>query len=254
MISPPVAKLSPNGTRSVLVVVPFDGALKRRVRICAEGLFGTETNSPIEDPGMRKISRHPHWLVGLCAIFIAASPLCGLWPTRPISYQSNTQYGVALPNASLPTGSDEVRAADGTSCRSAVGGDGAYMDTGVIGSPGQDSSDFSGAVYTRLVVPLGGRQKRLNCAVSLRAGNPEAENGAGSCPHGPFGPGFVRGKLAGPRLVLRRHEAQSGCRSSSQRCPYPRKLPKRPAIEPTPEPAAADPIVTSSVVTSDSLY
>jgi len=71
---------------------------------------------------------------------------------------------VALPNASLATGSDEVRAADGTSCRSAVGGDGAYVDSGVIGSPGQSNSDFSGAVYTRLVVPLGGRKKRLDCA------------------------------------------------------------------------------------------
>lgn len=79
-------------------------------------------------------------------------------------FQSNTQYGVSLPNASLPTGSDEVRAADGTSCRSAVGGDGAYVDTGVIGSPGQSNADFSGAVYTRLVVPLGGRKKRLDCA------------------------------------------------------------------------------------------
>lgn len=46
-VSPPVAKLGPNGTRSVLVVVPFDGAVKRRVRICAEGLFGTEATSQL---------------------------------------------------------------------------------------------------------------------------------------------------------------------------------------------------------------
>lgn len=46
-VSPAIAKLSPNGTRTVLVVVPFDGALKRRVRICAEGLFGTETTSQL---------------------------------------------------------------------------------------------------------------------------------------------------------------------------------------------------------------
>lgn len=46
-VSPAVAKLSPNGTRTILVVVPFDGALKRRVRICAEGLFGTETTSQL---------------------------------------------------------------------------------------------------------------------------------------------------------------------------------------------------------------
>ena len=112
---------------------------------------------------MRKISRHPHRLIKLAVVVIAA------WPLRALAadtnfFQSNTQYGVALPNAALPSGSDEVRAADGTSCRSAVGGDGAYVDTGVIGSPGQSGSDFSGAVYTRLVVPLGGRTKRLDCA------------------------------------------------------------------------------------------
>lgn len=46
-VSPPVAKISPNGTRSVLVVVPFDGAPNRRVRICAEGLFGSERTSQL---------------------------------------------------------------------------------------------------------------------------------------------------------------------------------------------------------------
>jgi hypothetical protein len=46
-VSPPVTKLNPNGTRSVLVVVPFEGAKTRRVRICAEGLFGTENISQL---------------------------------------------------------------------------------------------------------------------------------------------------------------------------------------------------------------
>ena len=46
-VSLPVVKLSPKGTRSVLVVVPFDGAPTRRVRICAEGLFGTENTSKL---------------------------------------------------------------------------------------------------------------------------------------------------------------------------------------------------------------
>lgn len=111
---------------------------------------------------MRKISRHPHRFVGFCALFIAVLP-GSTWADDNHFYQNHTQYGVALPNTSLPMGADEVRGADGTSCRSAVGGDGAYVDTGIIGSPGQDGSEFSGAVYTRLVVPLGGRPKRLNC-------------------------------------------------------------------------------------------
>ena len=112
---------------------------------------------------MRKISRHPHRLLALGLVVMATSAGHTLADETNF-FQSNTQYGVSLPNASLPTGSDEVRAADGTSCRSAVGGDGAYVDTGVISSPGQSNSDFSGAVYTRLVIPLGGWKKRLDCA------------------------------------------------------------------------------------------
>jgi len=46
-VSPPVARLGPNGTRSVLVIVPFEGAPARRVRICAEGLFGIENSSQL---------------------------------------------------------------------------------------------------------------------------------------------------------------------------------------------------------------
>jgi hypothetical protein len=100
-------------------------------------------------------------MLGLAAMAASTSPALA---DDTNFFQSNTQYGVSLPNASLSTGSDEVRAADGTSCRSAVGGNGAYVDTGVIGSPGQGSTDFSGAVYTRLVVPLGGGKRRLDCS------------------------------------------------------------------------------------------
>ena len=78
-------------------------------------------------------------------------------------YQSNTQFGVNLPNAALPSGSDEVRAADGTSCRSAVGGNGAYLDSGVIGSPGGNGLGETGAIYSRVVIPLGETPRRLDC-------------------------------------------------------------------------------------------
>ena len=78
-------------------------------------------------------------------------------------YQSNTQFGVNLPNATLPSGSDEVRAADGTSCKSAVGGNGAYLDSGVIGSPGGNGLSESGAIYSRIVIPLGETPRRLDC-------------------------------------------------------------------------------------------
>lgn len=83
-------------------------------------------------------------------------------------FTRSENYGVNLPQTVLPNGADEVRTADGTSCRSAVGGDGAYADFGVIGAPENnntslDSSSGSVAVYGRVVVPLGGRSERLDC-------------------------------------------------------------------------------------------
>ena len=77
--------------------------------------------------------------------------------------QNNQQFGVNLPQASLPSGSDEIRTTDGATCRSAVGGDGAYMDVGVIGSPESQDANASAAAYGRLVIPLGHKAKRLDC-------------------------------------------------------------------------------------------
>jgi hypothetical protein len=72
------------------------------------------------------------------------------------------QTGFTLPGVTLPQGQDEVRAADGTTCRSAVSGSGAYLDVGVIrGNDSIDASDL--ATYGRVVVPIGRRQSRLNC-------------------------------------------------------------------------------------------
>ncbi len=86
-----------------------------------------------------------------------------VWANDTNFYQSNTQFGVNLPNATLPSGSDEVRAADGTTCKSAVGGNGAYLDSGVIGSPGGNGLGESGAIYSRIVIPLGETPRRLDC-------------------------------------------------------------------------------------------
>jgi hypothetical protein len=71
--------------------------------------------------------------------------------------------GFNLPGVVLPQGSDEVRAADGTTCRSAVSGSGAYIDVGVIGNPEQDTVDATFSAYGRLVVPLGRIGPRLDC-------------------------------------------------------------------------------------------
>ena len=70
--------------------------------------------------------------------------------------------GFNLPGVQLPQGHDEVRAADGTTCRSAVSGSGAYLDLGIIGNP--DAGTAAGVShYGRLVVPIGKKPKRLDC-------------------------------------------------------------------------------------------
>ena len=66
----------------------------------------------------------------------------------------------ALPS---PRGYDEVRTSDGTSCRSSNAGNGAYVDVGVVGSQDDLGGINNGAVYGRIVVPLGRTGRRLNC-------------------------------------------------------------------------------------------
>lgn len=72
--------------------------------------------------------------------------------------------GFNLPGVQLPQGHDEVRAADGTTCRSAVSGNGAYVDVGLIGNPEQSQTAGSMSAYGRLVIPLGSGVKRLDCS------------------------------------------------------------------------------------------
>ena len=76
---------------------------------------------------------------------------------------NQNQTGLALPGVSLPTGYDEVRTTEGSSCRSSNGNDGAYADIGVIGGNDVDGQMNAGAVYGRVVIPLGKKAKRLNC-------------------------------------------------------------------------------------------
>lgn len=86
--------------------------------------------------------------------------------------EDSTNNSFQLPGVSLPSGSDEVRAADGTSCRSAVGNGGAYLDIGVIGNPNALTGSSSGSTstdstttsaYGRIVIPLGRSRKRVDC-------------------------------------------------------------------------------------------
>src|SRR5690606_1417063 len=51
---------------------------------------------------------------------------------------------------------------DGTTCRSAISGRGAYLDVGVIGGSGAAAGSM--ATYGRVVIPLGRSPSRLDCA------------------------------------------------------------------------------------------
>ncbi|ESY62928.1 MULTISPECIES: hypothetical protein [Mesorhizobium] len=75
---------------------------------------------------------------------------------------NQNESGFNLPGVTLPQGQDEVHAADGTTCRSAVSGSGAYLDLGVIRGNSQSNNDV--ATYGRVVIPIGRTPKRLDCS------------------------------------------------------------------------------------------
>ncbi|WP_061929590.1 hypothetical protein [Aureimonas sp. AU22] len=106
------------------------------------------------------------WQVPRQARVLIATLLAGLVSTpslaEDIYYLNQSQSGFNLPGVSLPQGQDEVRAADGTTCRSAVGGSGAYLDVGAINGSNNRNGDV--ATYGRVVIPLGGGGRRVNCA------------------------------------------------------------------------------------------
>lgn len=77
---------------------------------------------------------------------------------------NQNQTGLNLPGVSMPQGYDEVRTSDGSYCRSSVSGNGTYLDLGVIGTQNQEGGMIDkGAVYGRIVVPLGQKGQRLDC-------------------------------------------------------------------------------------------
>ncbi|WP_292075168.1 hypothetical protein [Mesorhizobium sp.] len=65
----------------------------------------------------------------------------------------------------MPQGQDEVHASDGTTCRSAVSGSGAYLDLGVIrGNNSSNHTNSDIATYGRVVIPIGRTPKRVDCS------------------------------------------------------------------------------------------
>ncbi len=101
----------------------------------------------------------------VAAVLLSTLLLLGEEAAAQTNYINQNISGFNLPGVTLSQGHDEVRAADGTTCRSAVGGSGAYMDVGVIGNPEQDyDGESSMSAYGRIVVPLGRLPSRIDCS------------------------------------------------------------------------------------------
>ncbi|MEM7215563.1 MAG: hypothetical protein AAF423_08470 [Pseudomonadota bacterium] len=112
---------------------------------------------------MWKVLRRAHSIaISSTVIAVAALSMGGGAYAQSTFINQNTT-GINLPGVQLPQGSDEVRAADGTTCRSAISGSGAYLDVGLIGNPEQSNVDSSFSAYTRIVVPLDSKRGRIDC-------------------------------------------------------------------------------------------
>lgn len=114
---------------------------------------------------MRKISWKAFVAVAVIATSQGIPSLAEAQSGESVNYNTtnNNLSGFSLPGVQLPQGSDEVRAADGTSCRSAVSGNGTYVDIGVMGNPDNSIGQSSASVYGRMVIPLNAPRKRVDC-------------------------------------------------------------------------------------------
>ncbi len=114
---------------------------------------------------MRKISWKALVAVAAISVVNGAPSLALAQSGESVNYNTtnNNLSGFSLPGVQLPQGSDEVRAADGTSCRSAVSGNGAYVDIGVMGNPDSQIGQSAASVYGRMVIPLNAPRKRVDC-------------------------------------------------------------------------------------------
>lgn len=80
-------------------------------------------------------------------------------------FQNQTySHGLFLPQVPQPNGQDEIRAADGTTCKTSMASNDAYLDVGGLGGQDIDGQFNNGTVYGRLIVPLGTVPNRLDCS------------------------------------------------------------------------------------------
>lgn len=184
----------------------------------------------------------------------------------------NYSYGLNLPQVPMPTGQDEIRAADGTACRSNSASNNAYLDMGAIGSQGYGGEYDQGTFYGRVIVPLGDIPKRLDCTalynleiqrlqnelalIRAGAGNIDVGLSNTAAPMKVAGPPVIAGppgaaKAATAATPGRRDKAwaENGWSSSGwQGAAKVGASPPSPALQPTPLQAAPVSPVTSQSV------
>ncbi|MBZ9741474.1 MULTISPECIES: hypothetical protein [unclassified Mesorhizobium] len=108
---------------------------------------------------MRKVFWAPQVLTAaFAAMTVGISPALA----EDVYNLNQNESGFNLPGVTLPQGQDEVHASDGTTCRSAVSGTGAYFDLGIIRGNNQSNNDV--ATYGRVVIPIGRTPKRVDCS------------------------------------------------------------------------------------------
>lgn len=117
---------------------------------------------------MRKIFGSPGGII--VVVIIIATTQERVFAQQPIienqTYNNTTTstHGLFLPPVSIPHGADEVRAGDGTTCRSALASNEGYLDLGTIGNRDPSRDTLAASVYGRVVILLGHKPTRLNCS------------------------------------------------------------------------------------------
>lgn len=117
-------------------------------------------------------------------------------------HQSSTSF--SLPGVQGGGGFDEVRAADGTACRSSTANSGACVDVGAVGNQ-NGGALTGGSVCGRVVVPMGRRPGRIDCnrIYELEVERPEMEvrllraGFGGARPPAATAPGTASGRAGG---------------------------------------------------------
>lgn len=74
----------------------------------------------------------------------------------------NALANTVIPQPVMPTGSNSFRTSDGMTCSNSASS-GSYMESGVFTMPNQYSGNTDTGGYVRVLIPIGGRPKAIDC-------------------------------------------------------------------------------------------